>query len=68
MTFSDALMAVRRWLGREWAFPEAGVAPVVEKLPGPVQDLLFYGLAMYAGYRFSFRQISEAEILANAAK
>ena len=31
-------------------------------------DLLFYGLAIYEGYRFSFRQVSEAEILANAAK
>jgi hypothetical protein len=31
-------------------------------------DLLFYGLATYEGYRFSFRQISEAEILANAGK
>lgn len=31
-------------------------------------DLLFYGIATYEGYRFSFRQVSEAEILANAAK
>ncbi|HEX7014155.1 MAG TPA: hypothetical protein VF191_01505, partial [Cyclobacteriaceae bacterium] len=31
-------------------------------------DLLFYGLAAYEGYRFSFRQISEAEILANAGR
>ncbi len=45
VTFSDALMAVRRWLWREWVFPQAGVAPVVQKLPEPVQDLLFYGLA-----------------------
>ena len=44
-TFSDALMAVRRWLWREWVFPQVGVTPVVEKLPEPVQDLLFYGLA-----------------------
>ncbi len=45
MTFSDALMAVRRWLWREWVFRPAGVAPVVEKLPQPLQDLLFHGLA-----------------------
>ena len=45
VTFSDALMAVRRWLWREWVFPQVGAAPVVEKLPGPVQDLLLYGLA-----------------------
>jgi hypothetical protein len=45
VTFSDALMAVRRWLWREWVFPQAGVAPVVQKLPEPVQDLLLYGLA-----------------------
>lgn len=45
MTFSVALTAVRRWLGREWDFPEAGLAPVVQKLPGPVQDLPLYGLA-----------------------
>ena len=45
VTFSDALMAVRRWLWREWVFPQAGLAPVVQKLPEPVQDLLLYGLA-----------------------
>lgn len=45
VTFSDALMAVRRWLWREWVFPQAGVALVVQKLPEPVQNLLFYGLA-----------------------
>lgn len=45
VTFSDALMAVRRWLWREWVFPQIGVASVVQKLPEPVQELLFYGLA-----------------------
>jgi len=25
-------------------------------------DLLFYGLAVYAGYRFSFRRISAEEL------
>jgi hypothetical protein len=45
VTFSDALMAVRRWLWREWVFPQLGVDPAVQKLPGPVQELLLYGLA-----------------------
>lgn len=31
-------------------------------------DLLFYGIAIYEGYKFSFRQITEAELLANAAE
>jgi hypothetical protein len=31
-------------------------------------DLLFYGIAIYEGYRFSFRQITEQEIAANATK
>lgn len=31
-----------------------------------VIDLLFYGIALYEGYRFSFRQITEAEIIAKA--
>jgi hypothetical protein len=28
-------------------------------------DLLFYGIAIYEGYRFSFRQITEEEIMEN---
>ena len=39
VTFSDALMAVRRWLWREWVFTQAGADPVVQKLPEAVQDL-----------------------------
>jgi len=31
-------------------------------------DLLFYGLAIYEGYKFSFRKITEEEIIANAAE
>lgn len=31
-------------------------------------DVLFYGLAIYAGYKFSFRQITENDIIANAAE
>lgn len=29
-------------------------------------DILFYGIAIYEGYKFSFRQIDEEEIVANA--
>ena len=29
-------------------------------------DILFYGLAVYEGYKFSFRQVGEDEILGNA--
>jgi hypothetical protein len=50
VTFSDALMAVRRWLWREWVFPQAGVAPVVQEPPEPVQELLLYGLAPAASF------------------
>ena len=45
VTFSDALTSVRRWLWREWVFPQAGGAAAVEQLPRPLQDLLFYALA-----------------------
>jgi DDE superfamily endonuclease len=45
VTFSDALRAVRRWLWREWVFPQVGLASVVQKLPEPMQDLLLNGLA-----------------------
>ena len=35
---------------------------------GSLIDLLFYGIAVYEGYRFSFRRITENDILMNAAK
>lgn len=31
-------------------------------------DLLFYGIAIYEGYKFSFRQIDEEEIIQHAAE
>ena len=31
-------------------------------------DLLFYGIAVYEGYRFSFRQITQQEVVENLAK
>ncbi len=34
---------------------------------GPI-DLLFYGIAIYEGYKFAFRKITEQEILENASK
>jgi hypothetical protein len=30
-------------------------------------DILFYGFALYEGYRFSFREITEGEIVAGPA-
>jgi hypothetical protein len=31
-------------------------------------ELLFYGIAIYEGYNFSFRKITEEEIIANTAE
>ena len=45
VTFSDALTSVRRWLWREWVFPQAGGASAVEELPPSLRDVLFYALA-----------------------
>jgi hypothetical protein len=45
VTFSDALTAVRRWLWAEGVFREAGGGTVVEKLPQPLQEILFATLA-----------------------
>jgi hypothetical protein len=45
VTFSDALTSVRRWLWREWVFPQAGGATAVEELPEPLREVLFYALA-----------------------
>jgi hypothetical protein len=45
VTFSDALTCVRRWLWREWVFPQAGGASAVEELPPRLRDVLFYALA-----------------------
>jgi DDE superfamily endonuclease/Archaeal putative transposase ISC1217 len=45
VTFSDALCAVRRWLWTESIFPQAGAETELEKLPGPVRQLLLTALA-----------------------
>jgi hypothetical protein len=45
VTFSDALTAVRRWLWREWALATPGHGEAFAKLPGPLQEILLYGLA-----------------------
>jgi hypothetical protein len=45
VTFSDALASVRRWLWREWVFPQSGGAMAVENLPEPLREVLFYALA-----------------------
>jgi hypothetical protein len=45
VTFSDALCSVRRWLWAEAVLPQAGAPGAIEKLPGPVQELLLTTLA-----------------------
>jgi|SRR5215475_5471253 len=45
VTFSDALTAVRRWLWAEGVLPQAGGGTALEKLPGPVRELLLTTLA-----------------------
>jgi hypothetical protein len=45
ITFSDALTAVRRRLWAAWVFPQAAGGTPVEKLPEPLQTLLFSALA-----------------------
>jgi hypothetical protein len=45
VTFSDALVAVRRWLWAEWVFPQAGGGTAVAKLPEPLKDLVLSALA-----------------------
>jgi hypothetical protein len=45
VTFSDALAAVRRWLWSEWVLPRAGAGTLLEKLPGPLHEVLLAALA-----------------------
>jgi hypothetical protein len=45
VTFSDALAAVRRWLWAEWVLPRAGAGTLLEKLPGPLHEVLLAALA-----------------------
>jgi hypothetical protein len=44
VTFSDALVAVRRWLWREGVLPQAGADTAFTKLPAHLQDLLLSAL------------------------
>jgi hypothetical protein len=44
VTFSDALTAVRRWLWREWVFPQVGADAAITKLPAHLQHLLLSAL------------------------
>lgn len=45
VTFSDALMAVRRWLWQAWAFETDGHRETFAKLPDDLQELLLGALA-----------------------
>ena len=43
------------------------VPQIIKETFNPI-DLLFYGIAIYEGYKFSFRQLKEEDIIANAAE
>ncbi len=45
VTSSDALTCVRRWLWREWVFPQAGGSVAVDQPPESLHKVLFYALA-----------------------
>jgi hypothetical protein len=45
VTFSDALTCVRRWLWREWVFPQAGGGLAVDQPPESLHKVLSYALA-----------------------
>ena len=45
VTFSDALTAVRRWLWAGGVFQQTAGGTASEKLPEPVQEILFTALA-----------------------
>ena len=45
VTFSDALTSVRRWLWREWVFPQTGGGVALDQLPESLHKVLFYALA-----------------------
>jgi hypothetical protein len=45
-----------------------GMVPALMMETFSPMDLLFYGIAVYEGYKFSFRQITEQELIANAAE
>jgi hypothetical protein len=46
--FSDAIIAVRRWLWVEWAFVTRGQNDTFAKLPSPLRKLLLYALTQAA--------------------
>jgi DDE superfamily endonuclease len=45
VTFSDALTSVRRWLWSDCVFAQAGCDGGLEKLPGPLREVLLAALA-----------------------
>jgi len=49
------------FLSLDWS-----VVPSIMSETFSAMDLLFYGFALYFGYKFSFRQISEEEIIEHA--
>jgi len=45
LTFSDAIMAVRRWLWTDWVFATGGHDDAFAKLPEPLRRAILYALA-----------------------
>lgn len=41
VTFSDAILCVRRWLWQKWVFRQTEGGDLLEKLPQPLQQVLF---------------------------
>jgi hypothetical protein len=50
------------------AMIDYGMVPGVMVETFSPMDVLFYGIAIYEGYKFSFRQITEEELVAHAAE
>lgn len=49
------------------SFPLSEIPTLIAETFSPI-DLLFYGLAIYEGYRFAFRPVNEEDILAHASE
>jgi DDE superfamily endonuclease/putative transposase ISC1217 len=47
-TFSDAIVAVRCWLWREWVFPVVGLDTIFKQIVGPLQRLILVAMARAA--------------------
>jgi hypothetical protein len=48
VTFSDALVVVRRWLWSDWVFARADEGRTIQKLPAPIREVVYSALATAA--------------------